>query len=273
MELNFTKMHGLGNDFVVVEWPPGQARPSPADLRSWADRRAGIGFDQLLLVTRPGSGGADADYRVYNADGGEVEQCGNGARCIVRYLSEILGRDDVRLHSEAGQIEGEVIGDRVRINLGIPRFDPAALPFEGFAQAARYSLTVDGSAVEFGAVSVGNPHIVLPVDSVDRAPVGILGPELETHSAFPKRVNVGFMETVDRGLIRLRVFERGVGETRACGTGAAAAVAVARRWGEVDDRVHVELPGGVLEVTWSGAVDPLWLAGPATKVFEGKLNL
>jgi diaminopimelate epimerase len=273
VELTFAKMHGLGNDFVVVAWPQGLDYPSADRVQGWADRRTGIGFDQLLVVTVPGTQGADADYRVFNADGGEVEQCGNGARCIVRFMAERLGESHIQLNSGAGPVEGVMAGERVRINLGVPSFDPATLPFLGHAQATRYRLSVAETEVEFGAVSMGNPHLVVPVDSVEQAPVGILGPKLERHPAFPKRANVGFMEPVDRGHIRLRVFERGVGETRACGTGAAAAVAVARHWQQVDERVQVELPGGVLEVTWSGLGDPLWLTGPATKVFEGKLEL
>ena len=273
MERKFAKMHGLGNDFVVVDWPVGQAPPAPAQVRAWADRHTGVGFDQLLTVTTPSTKDADADYRVFNADGGEVEQCGNGARCIVRFIAERDGRQQVRLHSRAGLVEGALAGEEVQVNLGVPSFDPAALPFVGQEQALRYQLQIDAATVEFGAVSLGNPHIVLPVDSVEQAAVGILGPKLEAHPAFPQRTNVGFMQVVDSGRIRLRVFERGVGETRACGTGAAAAVAVARRWQQVAERVRVELPGGLLEVDWQGGDQPLWLRGPATKVFEGILSL
>jgi diaminopimelate epimerase len=273
VEVTFAKMHGLGNDFVVVDWPAGQAQPDPAQVRAWADRGTGVGFDQLLTVTTPSVNGADADYRVFNADGGEVEQCGNGARCIVRFIADRNGQDQVRLHSPVGLVEGAVEGDRVRINLGVPSFDPADLPFVGQQQAERYQLELDEARVEFGAVSVGNPHAVVQVDSVELAPVGILGPKLEVHPAFPQRTNVGFMQVVDRDTIRLRVFERGVGETSACGTGAAAAVAVANQWLQMAERVTVELPGGLLEVSWPGGDQPLWLSGPATKVFEGTLEL
>ena len=266
-------MHGLGNDFVVVDWPAGRAQPAPAQVRAWADRRTGVGFDQLLTLTMPSVSGADADYRVFNADGGEVEQCGNGARCIVRVVAERNGRKRVCLHSPAGPVEGVLAGDEVRVNLGVPSFDPADLPFLGHAEADRYALEVGGAPVEFGAVSVGNPHVVVPVDSVEQAAIGILGPGLERHPAFPQRTNVGFMEIVDPGKLRLRVFERGVGETRACGTGAAAAMAVARRWQRVGPEVEVELPGGSLEVIWRADDQPLWLSGPATKVFEGTLEL
>lgn len=273
MELTFAKMHGLGNDFMVVDWPVGQAPPAPAQVRAWADRHTGVGFDQLLTVTTPSVNDADADYRVFNADGGEIEQCGNGARCLVRFIAERNGREQVRLHSPAGLVEGGLAGDQVRLNLGVPSFDPADLPFVGQEQADHYQLQIDGTEVDFGAVSMGNPHIVLQVDSVEHAAVGILGPKLEAHPAFPQRTNVGFMQVVDSGRLRLRVFERGVGETRACGTGAAAAAAVARRWQQVAECVTVELPGGLLKVHWQGGDQPLWLSGPATKVFEGILKL
>jgi len=274
VELRFAKMHGLGNDFLVVDWPAGEPQPDPEQVRAWANRRTGIGFDQLLTVTMPSVNAADADYQVFNADGGEVEQCGNGARCIVRFVAERLGgRSQVSLYSHAGRVEGLLSGDQVRVNLGVPSFDPASLPFVGQAEAERYRLALDGAEVAFGAVSLGNPHIVLQVDSVEHAPVGILGPQLEIHPAFPQRTNVGFMQVVDRSRLRLRVFERGVGETLACGTGAAAAMAVAQRWQLVADSVQVELPGGVLEVDWQGQDQPLWLSGPATQVFEGTLTL
>lgn len=266
-------MHGLGNDFIVVDWPAGHAPPDPAQVRAWADRGTGVGFDQLLTLTTPSVNGADADYRVFNADGGEVEQCGNGARCIVRVIAERNGAKQVRLHSPAGPVEGALAGDSVRVNLGVPSFNPAALPFVGQAEADRYTLDVGDLPVEFGAVSLGNPHVVVPVDSVEHAAIGILGPGLEGHPAFPQRTNVGFMETVDERNLRLRVYERGVGETRACGTGAAAAMAVARRWQLVGPQVRVQLPGGSLEVNWPVDDQPLWLSGPATKVFEGTLEL
>jgi diaminopimelate epimerase len=264
-------MHGLGNDFMVVEWPRAKPLPSAADVRAWADRRTGIGFDSLLLVDR-GANGTRPSYRVFNADGGESEQCGNGARCIARWLAP---KSDSRLalESAGGIIEAQVQenGD-VTVNLGEPDFRPAALPFLA-TPADRYRRELPSGSVEFGAVSMGNPHAVIAVDSVEMAPVGILGPELQAHRDFPSSVNVGFMERLDDARIRLRVYERGVGETRACGTGAAAAVAVGRRWGILGEEVAVSLPGGVLTVRWPGPGSALWQTGPTTLVYEGRIEL
>jgi diaminopimelate epimerase len=271
MELTFAKMHGLGNDFVVMERPTGGFVPSEGELRAWADRRTGIGFDQLLLIEP--SEHADAGYRVFNADGGEVEQCANGARCVARYVAERDGRNALTLASLGGAVKARVeAAGRVTLELGEPSFEPAALPFIA-ERAERYELALNGERVEFGAVSVGNPHAVLAVDSVDGAPVGILGPVLAQHERFPRGVNVGFAEFVDATRLRLRVHERGVGETRACGTGAAAAVAVGRLWGRLHEQVVVALPGGELTVRWSGPGAILELSGPTTWVFTGQLNL
>src|SRR5215467_7901937 len=252
MKLNFVKMNGLGNDFMVVEWPRGRAAPDAALVRRWADRRLGVGFDQLMLLSpeRPSAG--DATYRIFNADGGEVQLSGNGVRCLASYLAPRLGRS-LTLVSPAVRVKVQVLPDnRVSVDLGEPNFSPAALPFTAPARQDRYRLELGNQSVEFGAVSMGNPHIVIPVDSVERAPVGILGPVLERHPSFPQRVNVGFMQRVDERHIKLRVFERGVGETLACGTGAAAAAAVGRLWGELADEVEVSLPGGKLMVSWRG---------------------
>jgi diaminopimelate epimerase len=272
-KIEFTKMNGLGNDFMVVEWPKGRAAPAPELVRRWADRRLGVGFDQLLLLEAERPDGGDARYRIFNSDGGEVEQCGNGARCLARFLAPRLG-SELTLVSPAGSIAAKVLSaERVSVNLGVPNFAPAALPFAAGEQKPRYRLQLPTSVVEFGAVSMGNPHIVIPVDSVERAPVGILGPELERHSSFPQGVNVGFMQNVDERRIELRVFERGAGETLACGTGAAAAVAVGRLWGELGDHVEVGLPGGVLEVDWHGPGSALWQTGPTAAVYEGQIDL
>ena len=273
MKLAFTKMNGLGNDFMVVEWPKDMPAPDAELIRRWADRRRGVGFDQLLLVTADRSNGGDASYRNFNADGGEVEQCGNGVRCLARYLAPRLG-NELTLVSPAGAVTARVrSGEDVSVNLGVPDFRPGALPFLADTERDRYRIDVAGEAVELGAVSTGNPHAVIAVSSVAAAPVERLGAALQDHPSFPKRVNVGFMERVDDRRIRLRVYERGVGETLACGTGAAAAVAVGRRWGQLGERVAVELAGGTLEVNWPGPGSPLWQTGPTAAVYEGYIEL
>jgi diaminopimelate epimerase len=293
MQLSFTKMHGLGNDFMVVRWPADRPAPDAELVRRWADRRLGVGFDQLLLVieaptrvseareprageTEPresAAGENESQYRIFNSDGGEVEQCGNGVRCIAQFLAP-EGESRLRLRSPGGLVEARVEGGgRVTVSLGEPSFDPASLPFRTRERRDRYRLEAAGTKVELGAVSLGNPHAVIAVDSVDRAPVGILGPALGAHEAFPQGVNVGFAEIVDRAHIRLRVYERGAGETLACGTGAAAAVAVGRQWGRLDERVEVALPGGVLTVRWAGPGSQLWQTGPTTRVYEGRIEL
>jgi diaminopimelate epimerase len=274
MHIRFSKMHGLGNDFMVVDWPADRPMPSRELVRRWADRRLGVGFDQLLIVTDGLPGENDARYRIFNADGGEVEQCGNGARCIARFVASRGGADQLVLGSAAGPIEARVRGAGVvSVNLGVPRFAPAALPFDVPAEQKTYHLSVAGREIELGAVSVGNPHAVILVDSSDAADVGILGPGLATHPAFPQGVNVGFLEIIEPGRVRLRVYERGVGETPACGTGAAAAVAVGRHWGKLDEEVEVELRGGRLSVHWPGPGESLWQTGPTTLVYEGLIEL
>ena len=273
MELEFTKMHGAGNDVVVMRWPAGTPVPGTEQLRAWGDRRLGVGFDQLMLIDSAYSGPADAAYRVFNADGGEVEQCGNGVRCVAKFLADAGGGEKLRLDSRGGMIVARMLDNgRVTVNLGVPTFAPADLPFDAHQEAVSYSLTLDGREIEFGAVALGNPHAVVLTDSVDDAPVGILGAEFQDSSEFPRGVNVGFMEITGSAAIRLRVFERGVGETLACGTGAAAAVAIGRDRRLLDARVDVSLPGGELEVSWEGRGEPIWLAGPATKVFEGRIE-
>jgi diaminopimelate epimerase len=273
MQLKFTKMNGLGNDFMVVEWPDGAAAPAPELVRRWADRRRGVGFDQLLLLGPQAPAGGGASYRIFNADGGEVEQCGNGVRCLAQYLAPRLG-SELTLVSPAGSVAARVLAkDTVSVDLGEPDFRPDALPFAATRQQDRYRLQIADRTVEFGAVSMGNPHAVIPVDSVDRAAVGILGPALEKHPSFPNGVNVGFMQCESRDRVRLRVFERGVGETLACGTGAAAAVAVGRLWGELAEEVTVSLPGGELKVSWRGPGSSLWQTGPTTAVYEGLIDI
>jgi diaminopimelate epimerase len=273
MRLSFTKMNGLGNDFMVVVWPSDREPPDSELVRRWADRRRGVGFDQLLLVDTERVEGGDARYRIFNSDGREVEQCGNGVRCLARFLAPRFGRE-LTLVGPAGTSAARVdTPERVSVDLGVPDFRPAALPFTAAAERDRYRLEVPGGAVEFGAVSMGNPHAVIAVESVAAAPVDVVGPALQQNPAFPRSVNVGFMEFVDPRQIRLRVYERGVGETLACGTGAAAAVAVGRRWRLLAEQVAVELPGGTLEVNWPGPGAPLWQTGPTTAVYEGYIEL
>jgi diaminopimelate epimerase len=271
--LRFVKMHGLGNDFVVIDRRIQPFAPSAERVRRLADRRLGIGCDQLLLLDSP-RGEADLSWRIFNADGGEAQQCGNGARCVAWLFAE--GRPaTVRMEGSAGTITAQVRNDGlVSIEMGAPDFEPGALPFDPAAGEATfadgvYTMRTGGGTVCFGAVSLGNPHVVLEVDDVNGAPVARLGPLLERHDAFPERTNVGFVERAGPDRVRLRVWERGSGETRACGTGACAAVAVLRRRGQVDARVTVELPGGELSIAWPGPAEPLWMTGPATLAYEG----
>lgn len=274
MKLAFTKMNGLGNDFMVVDWPADRPPPTSEQVRQWSDRRRGVGFDQLLVIGNARPAGGDASYRIFNADGGEVEQCGNGVRCLARYLAPRFGRERLRLVSPAGTVAARVQSpERVSVDLGVPNFQPSVLPFVAPVERDRYRLDVDGQSVEFGAVSMGNPHAVIAVDEVATAPVAVIGPALQRHASFPQSVNVGFMQVESERRIRLRVYERGAGETLACGTGAAAAVAVGRRWGLLAEEVEVQLPGGVLSVNWPGPGAPLWQTGPTTAVYEGYLDI
>jgi diaminopimelate epimerase len=274
--LKFTKMHGLGNDFVVFDGVRQEVALDAERCRFLADRRFGIGCDQVLLVEPPRSAGTDFYYRIFNADGSEVEQCGNGARCFARFVREqgLTDKDEIPVGTKAGEIRLYVEPDgQVRVNMGIPIFEPSLIPFLTEAEADRYPLEVDGRTLEIGAVSMGNPHAVLRVDDLDQAPVTTLGPLIERHPRFPRRVNAGFMQVLEPGHIRLRVFERGVGETLACGTGACAAVAVGRRLGLLDPRVRVSLPGGDLVIEWPAESRPVWMTGPAVRVFEGEIEL
>ncbi|MEW6648287.1 MAG: diaminopimelate epimerase [Pseudomonadota bacterium] len=276
MRLPFVKMHGLGNDFVVIDAYRRDVRLNSAQVRFLADRRFGIGCDQLLMVEKPTQGGVDFRYRIFNADGGEVEQCGNGARCFARFVRDegLTAKDAIVVETASGVITLYVeASGEIRVNMGAPRFDPQQIPFTADAEADKYPLEVGREPLAIGAVSMGNPHAVLRVEDVATAEVERLGPLLESHPRFPRRVNVGFMQIVDRRHIRLRVFERGAGETLACGTGACAAVAVGRRWGELDETVRVDLPGGSLTIRWDGGNQPLWMTGPATRVFQGEIEL
>jgi diaminopimelate epimerase len=278
MRIEFLKIQGLGNDFLVFDAPAAaaDARLDSSRLRALADRRTGIGFDQALMLENPRDAVSRVFYRVFNSDGTEVEQCGNGARCVAALLyarAPELGRD-FAMGSVGGVVRARVADDgMVSVDMGAPDFDPRSLPMDAAAEAPRYLLQVEGAGIEIGAVSMGNPHVVIQVSDVKTAPLERFGPSIEKHPRFPKRTNVGFMQIVDRGHIRLRVYERGVGETLACGTGACAAVAVGRRHGLLDDDVRVDLPGGTARVSWTAAGGHLWLTGPAATVFSGSIDI
>jgi len=274
--LRFTKMHGLGNDFVVFDAVHQRVELEAERCRFIANRRFGIGCDQVLLVEQSRSPESDFHYRIFNADGSEVEQCGNGARCFARFVHEqgLTDKTEIAVSTAVGNIRLFIEPDgQVRVNMGPPIFDPASIPFDSDVEAGDYTLDVDGHRLSIGAVSMGNPHAVLLVNDVNRAPVETLGPTIEHHPRFPRRVNVGFMEILDPGHIRLRVFERGSGETLACGTGACAAAVVGRRRGLLDKRVRVSLPGGDLVIEWQAESGPVWMTGPAVSVYQGVIEL
>jgi len=276
MLIKFTKMHGLGNDFVVIDAINQPIALTADQIRFIADRRLGVGCDQILLVESPRHAGVDFAYRIYNADGSEVEQCGNGARCFARFVWDegLSKKTELTVETISGIIRPRIEADgQVSVNMGAPNTRPQDIPFVAESEALSYAVQVAGQSVEMSVVSMGNPHAVLQVDDVTRAPVETLGPLLEVHERFPARVNVGFMEVVDRGHIRLRVYERGTGETLACGTGACAAVVVGRRQGILSEQVMVDLPGGSLLVRWAGEGEPVWMTGPATRVYEGQIQL
>jgi diaminopimelate epimerase len=276
MEFMFSKMHGLGNDFVVIDAINQQVDLTAQQVRQLADRHHGVGCDQVLLVERSERSDCAFRYRIFNSDGGEVEQCGNGARCFARFVRDkrLTEADCIAVQTKGGRIELIVREDgQVTVDMGVPRLEPGEIPFEALVRAPRYALAVGGETIEIGAVSMGNPHAVLEVPHVESAPVARLGPAIEAHARFPMHVNVGFMEVVDRKRIRLRVFERGAGETLACGTGACAAVVVGRLQDLLDERVTVELRGGDLVVSWAGEHEPVLMTGPATFVFEGRIAI
>lgn len=269
-------MEGAGNRILVVDARETDAVPPAADrLRRLGDETTGPGFDQLMWLGPASSPGAAASYRVFNADGSEVEQCGNGVRCVVRLLAdEGTGRSTILLDSPAGPIEAEALaGDRVAVSMGPPRFAPEVIPFIADREALRYELIVDRQRLQVAVLSMGNPHCVLEVDDCARADVRRLGPLIEHHERFPARVNAGFMQILGRRHIALRVHERGVGETRACGTGACAAVVAGRRLGQLDDEVTVDVAGGQLMVSWRGDSEPVWLAGSTRFLSEGQIDL
>ena len=272
MHVPFTKMHGLGNDFVLIRGD-GLAVPERERIRTLADRRRGIGFDQLLWVEKATRAGDTADYRIFNVDGSEAEQCGNGVRCLARMLAG-PGQGELRLGHRTGSVLARLeTNGTVSVEMAVPEFRPALVPFKSQDESLRYSLLAGKDTVEVGVVSMGNPHAVLQVADVASAPVAHLGPLLERHERFPNRANIGFMQVVSPNRIRLRVYERGVGETTACGTGACAAVAVGRAWGLLEPQVSVDLPGGTLSVSWLGRGLPVWMSGEAVTVYEGTVQI
>jgi diaminopimelate epimerase len=271
-------MHGLGNDFVVLDAIHQNFVPTPAQARFLADRHFGIGCDQILVVERAQTPGVDFRYRIFNADGGEVEQCGNGARCFVRFVHEqgLTDKRQIRVETQSGLITLRLeADDQVTVDMGAPRFLPAEIPFAADADAVVHSLAVDNTRIDISVVSMGNPHAVQIVTDVDAAPVAKFGPLIESHPRFPRRVNAGFMQIVDRHAIRLRVYERGAGETLACGSGACAAVVAGIRRGLLDSPVRVSTRGGELTIAWDGAtgIKPVMMTGPATTVFSAEIEL
>ena len=276
MKLEFTKMHGLGNDFVVLDGVRQNITLTPAQLRFLADRNFGVGCDQILLVEKPGQAGVDFRYRIFNADGSEVEQCGNGARCFVRFVHEqgLTDKREIKVETKSGIISPRLEADgNVTVDMGKPIFSPDRIPFVSPTDAVIQPLQVGDQEVSITAVSMGNPHAVQVVEDVDTAPVAIQGPMIESHPCFPQRVNAGFLQVVDRHSVRLRVYERGAGETLACGTGACAAVVAGISRDLLDSPVRVSTRGGELSIAWNGPGTPVHMTGPAVTVFSGEIEL
>ncbi len=275
MHFHFSKMHGLGNDFMVVDCITQNIFFSPDLIRRLADRHTGVGFDQLLVVEAPYDPETDFHYRIFNADGSEVEQCGNGARCFARFvrMKGLTNKYTIAVSTKKGKMILNIEeDDQITVNMGKPEFEPSKIPFRAKQAEKTYIMRVEDNTLFCGAVSMGNPHVVTVVDDVMTAEVETLGPLLESHERFPERVNAGFMQVVNRSEIKLRVYERGAGETRACGSGACAAVAIGISQGLLDEKVQVHLPGGSLIIEWKGAGKPLMMTGPAMHVFDGQLN-
>ena len=276
MLLRFTKMHGLGNDFMVIDMVTQHAQLSPKLIRQWSDRHFGVGFDQLLVVEPPGHPDVDFRYRIFNADGSEVEQCGNGARCFARFVQDkrLTAKSQIEVETASGRITLHVRRDgQVTVNMGVPRVQPAEVPFLAESEALSYTLEVESQHLEIAALSMGNPHCVTLVDDVDNYPVSRLGPLLEQHARFPQRVNAGFLQIVDLHQGKLRVHERGAGETLACGTGACAAAVAGIRLGLLRSPVQIHLPGGSLKIEWAGEGQPVMMTGPASRVYEGHIRV
>jgi diaminopimelate epimerase len=276
MKVRFTKMHGLGNDFVVLDAINQAFVPNAAQVRFLADRHFGVGCDQLLVVEKPQRADADFRYRIFNADGGEVEQCGNGARCFVRFVHEhgLTAKREIRVETKSGIIAPRLEPNgEVTVDMGAPRFAPTEIPFIGDADADIHQIEVSGRYLDISVVSMGNPHAVQVVDDIDAAPVEKYGPLIESHPRFPQRVNAGFMQIAGRRAIRLRVYERGTGETLACGTGACAAVVAGIRLGWLDRSVLVHARGGDLLIDWPHDEASVLMTGPAVTVFQGEIEL
>jgi len=276
MLMKFTKMHGLGNDFVVIDAVTQNVRVTASMARRLSDRKTGIGCDQVLIVEPPSEPDIDFNYRIFNCDGAEVEQCGNGARCLARFVQDrrLTGKNPIRVKTSNRVIELKMENKtQVAVDMGVPELEPANIPFEATDKATLYEIDVDGQTQQIAAVSMGNPHAVLKVDDVASAPVAELGAKLESHPRFPNRVNVGFMQILSRNEIKLRVFERGVGETEACGSGACAAAVAALEQGLVDSPVTMQLTRGNLKIDWQGAGHALIMTGPAATVFHGRIRI
>ena len=275
MKLKFAKMHGLGNDFMVGDAINQRFQPNPELVRRWADRFDGIGFDQLLVVEPPAGDDAAFRYRIFNADGGEVAQCGNGARCFARFVREqgLTDLDSIPVETNTGLLRIDAVDEtRFRVDMGVPRFEPAEIPLRADARQPLYTAEFEATEISFSAVSVGNPHMVIQVPDVDTAPVETLGPYFERHMIFPERANIGFMQVVDRGRFRLRVFERGVGETRACGSGACAAMVCGVQLDLLDSSASAELRGGELILQWQGDANPVMMTGDTAMVYQGEIE-
>ncbi|MCG9685051.1 diaminopimelate epimerase [Vibrio sp. Isolate23] len=275
MHFHFSKMHGLGNDFMVVDCITQNIFFSPDLIRRLADRHTGVGFDQLLVVEAPYDPETDFHYRIFNADGSEVEQCGNGARCFARFvrMKGLTNKYSISVSTKKGKMVLNIEeDDQVTVNMGVPEFEPSKIPFKAKQTEKTYILRAEDKTLFCGAVSMGNPHVVTVVDDTQTADVDTLGPLLESHERFPERVNAGFMQVLSRNEVNLRVYERGAGETQACGSGACGAVAVGIVQELLDEKVTVNLPGGSLKISWQGPDKPLYMTGPATHVFDGQLS-
>ncbi len=276
MIIKFTKMHGLGNDFMVIDGINQSISLTSQQVTELANRHFGIGFDQLLLVEKPQTDAALFKYRIFNSDGGEVAQCGNGARCFARFVTEkgLTDQTIIPVETDSGLLQLKMIdATHVEVNMGIPNFEPTNIPLDTDNRMDSYQLDISGHAIEFSALSIGNPHAVIIVENIDTADIENIGPALESHPFFPQRVNVGFMQILNRNEFKLRVFERGVGETQACGSGACAAMAAAIQLDLIDSNATAHLTGGQLQLSWQGEGQPVMMSGSTAQVYEGEINI